>query len=136
VTRLFTEMSPSYDIVNLVSSFGFSGFWRAQCVGNLDLRPGNIVADLMSGSGECGSYLRRRISPDGKIVSVDICPAMCKRQQRRLDQHPATPIEIRRENALSTGLPENSVDHVVSACGLKTFDASMWPDIWAKQDFA
>jgi len=117
-------MSPSYDVVNLVSSFGFSEIWRAQCVRHLTLRPGNVVADLMSGSGECWRYVRRRIEPDGRIVSVDLCPAMCKRQEQRLNQRPMTPVEIRCENALSMALPENSVDHIVSAFGLKTFDAS------------
>lgn len=117
-------MSPSYDVVNLVSSFGFSEIWRAQCVRSLDLRPGNVVADLMAGSGECWNYVRRRIKPGGKIVSVDICPAMCQRQQRRFNLGLVAPIEIRCENALSMGLPENSVNHIVSAFGLKTFNAS------------
>jgi demethylmenaquinone methyltransferase/2-methoxy-6-polyprenyl-1,4-benzoquinol methylase len=76
----------------------------------------------MSGSGECWNYVLRRIKPAGRIVSVDICPAMCKRQHRRLSHDLTTPIEIRCENALSTGLAENSVDHVVSAFGLKTFN--------------
>lgn len=117
-------MSPSYDFVNLVSSFGLSEIWRAQCVRNLELRPGDVVADFMAGSGECWRYLRRRIKPAGRIISVDICPGMCRRQERQLNQFAATTIEIRCENALSTSLREGSVDHVVSAFGLKTFDAS------------
>jgi len=124
VTRLFTEMSSSYDFVNLVSSFGFSELWRAQCVRNLELRPGDVVADFMAGSGECWSYVRRRIMPAGRIISVDICPAMCRRQERQLDEDSATTIEIRCQNALSTSLREGSVDHIVSAFGLKTFDAA------------
>ena len=124
VTRLFTEMSPSYDVVNLVSSFGFSEFWRAKCAGNLELRTGDVVVDFRAGRGECRSYVRRRIKATGRIFSVDICPAMCKRKEARLSHHAQKPIDIRCENALSTRLPASSLDHVISAFGLKTFNAT------------
>jgi demethylmenaquinone methyltransferase/2-methoxy-6-polyprenyl-1,4-benzoquinol methylase len=47
---------------------------------------------------------------------------MCDRQKRRLARHPGLRADIRCENALATSLPDKSVDHVVSAFGLKTFD--------------
>jgi demethylmenaquinone methyltransferase/2-methoxy-6-polyprenyl-1,4-benzoquinol methylase len=123
VTRLFDQMSPSYDVVNLISSFGFSEIWRAQCVRNLNIQQGTVVADLMAGSGECWTYLKRRIKTNGQIVSVDISPVMCSRQKRRI-QNRKMPVDIRCENALSMSLPDRSVDFVISAFGLKTFDSN------------
>jgi len=115
-------MSPSYDVVNLISSIGFSEIWRAQCVRNLNIQQGTVVADLMAGSGECWTYLKRRIKTNGQIVSVDISPVMCSRQKRRiLDLD--IPVDVRCENALSTSLPDRSVDFIISAFGLKTFDS-------------
>ena len=122
VAHLFDQMGASYDIVNLVSSFGFSEIWRAQCVRNLNIRPGAIVADLMAGSGECWTYLRRRIKPSGQIVSIDISPVMCRRQKHRM-RNLNTLLDIRCENALSMSLHDASVDFIISAFGLKTFDA-------------
>lgn len=124
VARLFDQMGPSYDIVNLISSFGFSEIWRAQCICNLSIGQGAIVADLMAGSGECWSYVNRRTGPNGRIVSVDFSPVMCRRQKRRLDRLGGCPIEIRCENALSLGLSDGSVDFIVSAFGLKTFNTA------------
>ncbi len=116
-------MSPSYDVVNLISSFGFSEIWRAQCVRNLNIQQGTVVADLMAGSGECWAYLKRRIKTNGQIVSVDISPVMCSRQKRRIHSLD-TPVDIRCENALSMSLPDKSVDFIISAFGLKTFDSN------------
>jgi demethylmenaquinone methyltransferase/2-methoxy-6-polyprenyl-1,4-benzoquinol methylase len=123
VTRLFDQMSPSYDVVNLISSFGFSEIWRAQCVRNLNIQQGTIVADLMAGSGECWSYLKRRIKTKGQIISVDISPMMCSRQKRRIRDR-ETSVDIRCENALSMSLSDKSVDFIISAFGLKTFDSN------------
>jgi demethylmenaquinone methyltransferase/2-methoxy-6-polyprenyl-1,4-benzoquinol methylase len=123
VTHLFDQMGASYDIVNLISSFGFSEIWRAQSVRNLNIQQGTIVADLMAGSGECWTYLKRSIKSNGQIVSVDISPVMCARQKRRLRDFD-TPVDIRCENALSMSLPDASVDFIISAFGLKTFDSS------------
>ena len=53
IAQLFDQMGPSYDLTNIISSFGFSEIWRAQCVRNLQLSRSSVVADLMAGSGEC-----------------------------------------------------------------------------------
>jgi demethylmenaquinone methyltransferase / 2-methoxy-6-polyprenyl-1,4-benzoquinol methylase len=123
VTHLFNQMSPSYDVVNLISSFGFSEIWRAQCVRNLNIQQGTVVADLMAGSGECWPYLERRIKTNGQIISVDISPMMCSRQKRRIRDR-ETFVDIRCENALSMSLSDKSVDFIISAFGLKTFDSN------------
>ncbi len=126
VAHLFDQMSPSYDIVNLISSFSFSEIWRCRCVRNLSIQPGSIVADLMAGSGECWTYLRRRIKPAGKIVSVDFSSVMCQRQNRRRRRRlNDVPVEIHCENVLTMSLMDNSVDFIVSAFGLKTFNAPL-----------
>jgi demethylmenaquinone methyltransferase/2-methoxy-6-polyprenyl-1,4-benzoquinol methylase len=122
VADLFDKMGPSYDIMNLVSSFGFSEIWRAQCVNNLKIHEGAIVADLMSGSGECWTYLNRRIKTNGEILSVDISPVMCDRQKKRLGCI-NVPVHIRCESALQMKLPTSSVDFAISAFGLKTFNS-------------
>jgi demethylmenaquinone methyltransferase/2-methoxy-6-polyprenyl-1,4-benzoquinol methylase len=125
VAHLFNQMGPSYDIVNLISSFGFSEIWRARCVGNLPIEEGMIVADFMAGSGECWTYLKHRITPTGKILSVDFSSVMCGRQKDRLNRLKNLDVNIYCENALSTSLGDNSVDYIVSAFGLKTFNAPL-----------
>lgn len=124
VAQLFDQMGPSYDAMNLITSFGFSEIWRAQCVRNLNIPESAVVADLMAGSGECWPYLKRRIKSKGRIVSVDISQVMCNRQRRRIKSHSDKSVEVRCENALATNIPDSSMDYIISAFGLKTFDSS------------
>ncbi len=117
VQALFDRMGRTYDLVNLVSSFGFSAFWRRQCVANLPITPRAFVCDMMAGTGECWSHiLRRGANP---VISIDFSQVMTERQKlRRLSK--GLPIDVRCENAVATSIPPESVDFVVSAFGLKT----------------
>lgn len=117
VARMFDRMGPTYDFVNRISSFGFCELWRYQCVRHARIQPGDVVCDMMSGSGECWPYLRRR--KVSQIISVDFSPVMIKRQRQHRQQGKVA-LAIHQENATSTSLPSRSVDCVVGAFGLKT----------------
>lgn len=114
---LFDRMGPTYDLVNRLSSFGFCELWRFQCVQHAKVAPGEVVCDMMAGSGECWPYLRRRQA--GRVIAVDFSPVMVKRQRDRSARN-RQPVEILQENATRTSLAAGSVDCVVCAFGLKT----------------
>ena len=45
VRDLFDKMGPTYDRINVISSFGFSEWWRRQCVNNANIATGEHVCD-------------------------------------------------------------------------------------------
>ncbi len=112
-------MGRTYHLVNLISSVGFSAFWRRQCVRNLSIHQGACVCDMMSGTGECWPYLFR--SGARSIASVDFSRTMIARQKlrRAFKKHDVASL---CENAIATSIPDNSMDFVVSAFGLKTLN--------------
>ncbi|MEM9235505.1 MAG: class I SAM-dependent methyltransferase [Verrucomicrobiota bacterium] len=114
--ELFDRMGPTYSATNLITSFGFSEFWRKSCVVGAGIKSGTLVCDMMAGSGECWRHIRPDVA---KIISIDFSKFMNDRQRRKqlLD---ARQIDVICENATSTSLGDGSVDHVVSAFGLKT----------------
>lgn len=116
VRDLFDKMGPTYDRINVISSFGFSEWWRRQCVQNGDIVKGSHVCDMMAGSGECWPYLLKK---EARITSVDFSDFMVERQTDRNHQH-NNEIDIKCENAVDTSIPDQSIDTVVSAFGLKT----------------
>ncbi len=118
IQELFDRMGPTYDVVNLISSFGFAEFWRRQCVLNATVSAGARVCDMMSGSGECWRYIVKR---GATLVSVDFSSVMIRRQTQRRARF-GNGVEVRRENALQTSIEDNSIDCVVSAFGLKTLN--------------
>jgi demethylmenaquinone methyltransferase / 2-methoxy-6-polyprenyl-1,4-benzoquinol methylase len=109
-------MGPTYDIVNMVSSFGFSALWRRECVRNARIVRGDRVCDMMAGSGECWGHLPARCH---SLVAIDFCSTMVRGQKNRMSRVPFA-VDSRTENAVNTSLANASVDCVISAFGLKT----------------
>jgi demethylmenaquinone methyltransferase/2-methoxy-6-polyprenyl-1,4-benzoquinol methylase len=116
VQALFDRMGPTYGLVNIVSSFGFSEFWRHECVKNANVEVGTRVCDMMAGSGECWDSILKR---GGVLTSVDFSQVMNERQNTRKKKLNLK-VDVRCENALQTTIESNSIDCVVSAFGLKT----------------
>src|SRR5437870_727596 len=101
VQMLFDRMGPTYDIVNHISSFGFSTFWRRLCVRNVGVRSGDRVCDMMAGSGECWSHIPAHSS---SMVSVDFSPAMISRQRKRRVRV-RRQVDVLAENTVQTSVP-------------------------------
>jgi demethylmenaquinone methyltransferase/2-methoxy-6-polyprenyl-1,4-benzoquinol methylase len=116
VRDLFDRMGSTYDLVNHVSSFGFCRWWRIECVDRAEIRSGDVVCDLMAGGGECWDLILRRAQ---SVVSIDFSPVMIGRQRRHQTRF-GDRVEVRCENAMGSSIPDQSVDVVVCAYGLKT----------------
>ncbi|WP_182866683.1 class I SAM-dependent methyltransferase [Rhodopirellula sp. JC639] len=121
VRQLFDEMSATYGIVNLISSFGFCRRWRRQCIEQLSYRESLTVVDLMTGMGELCPAIAKRIGPGGKIIAVDNSPVMCRKAWQNHDGRLGCELDIREEDALGSEIPDASADRVVCSFGLKTF---------------
>ena len=122
VRRLFDEMSRTYGVVNLISSFGFCSFWRRQCVRQVPVRPGMSVYDLMSGTGECWRSINSRAKHAVSIVALDFSPEMCRRATQQLRHYPGLRVEVAEADVLDNTLAACAADCVISTFGLKTFD--------------
>lgn len=125
VKALFDRMGRTYDVMNVVSSFGFSEFWRWQCVANVPIQKGQQVCDMMAGTGECWRYLRWRGA--AMVTAVDFSHYMAERQRARRVKTKAgagdsMDVAVLEENATATSLADASMDHVVCAFGLKTLN--------------
>jgi demethylmenaquinone methyltransferase/2-methoxy-6-polyprenyl-1,4-benzoquinol methylase len=121
VKALFDRMGRTYDLTNVISSFGFSELWRWQCVAQAPIRFGQHVCDMMAGTGECWRYILRRGA--ASVTSVDFSHYMSDRQRKRREKAgAAAPVTVLEENATATSMPAGSMDHVVSAFGLKTLN--------------
>lgn len=121
VRSLFDEMSASYGIVNLLSSFGLSWLWRRQVLRRVTIPAGARVADLMSGMGELWPALLPRIG-HGRLVAIDISATMSRRARQRWARHSQV-IEFCETDVLGAPIKPGTLDVVVSSFGLKTFNA-------------
>ncbi len=71
IKQLFNEMSATYGLVNLISSFDFAWWWRRQCVRLAGLNEGGRVCDFMSGQGEARLLARyTRLFKNAKLAQA------------------------------------------------------------------
>jgi ubiquinone/menaquinone biosynthesis methyltransferase len=120
VKNLFNDMSKTYDRVNYITSFGFSKRWRRQFVNEITLSDGDVVADLMTGMGECWEFSLSQIGSTGKIVALDFSEGMIQHAQARKSKLRAGNIEILCEDVFNSSINSNSVNAVICGFGIKT----------------
>ena len=121
VKNLFNDMSKTYDRVNYITSFGFSKRWRRQFVNEIPLADGDVVADLLTGMGECWEFSLNKIGPSGKLVALDFSEGMIQHAYSKKNKLQAHNIEILCEDIFGSSIASNSVNAVVCGFGIKTF---------------
>ena len=124
VESLFDEMSGTYDLMNYCSSFGFSERWRRQFLEHLNLRSGMTVCDVMCGMGECWPTIEQQVGPEGQIIGIDFSAEMLHFSTRRRMRLAPMQIDLKKENALTSSLEDESVDALVCGFGIKTLSAA------------
>lgn len=86
--------------------------WRARCVEELCLSPGDTVVEMGCGTGANFPALRERVGPEGTVVGVDLVPAMLRQAQARTERHGWANVHVVRGDARRP--PVATVDALVS----------------------
>jgi demethylmenaquinone methyltransferase/2-methoxy-6-polyprenyl-1,4-benzoquinol methylase len=77
--RIYFEVSPTYELVNHVMTWGMDVLWRRKAAATATLEGGARWMDMCSGTGEMAAYLARR-APDGAfVVAADFSLPMLRR---------------------------------------------------------
>lgn len=85
----------------------------AQVLEALDLRPGEIVADLGAGSGYFTFRMAPKVGETGKVLAVEIQEAMLKTLSARASTLKAANVEVVRGTETDPHLPAGGVDLVL-----------------------
>ena len=121
VQDLFDSMAGTYGVVNLISSFGFTYFWRRQCVrGSGQLPDASSGYDLMSGMGEIWGQFLKHYPGVGKLTAIDFSDSMIQGSLAQKDRMKTDRIEIIQADALGESVAPDSADFIVCCFGLKT----------------
>ncbi|NLW60018.1 MAG: bifunctional demethylmenaquinone methyltransferase/2-methoxy-6-polyprenyl-1,4-benzoquinol methylase UbiE [Firmicutes bacterium] len=113
----FRKIAPSYDLVNTLISFGLHHHWRNYTIEKADLQPGHRVLDVCCGTGMITKDLAQKVGPQGKVVGLDLSPAMLKIAAQNLRAYPW--IELVEGNALALPFPNDVFDRTVIGYGLR-----------------
>jgi arsenite methyltransferase len=78
------------------------------------LPPGATVLDVGSGAGFDAIQAARQVGPTGRVIGVDMTPAMLARARAAVAAAGLTNVEFREGRAEALPLPDESVDVVIS----------------------
>tara|TARA_B100001250_G_C19709710_1_gene748594 strand:- start:3 stop:704 length:702 start_codon:yes stop_codon:yes gene_type:complete len=123
IENLFNAISPKYDLLNDVFSFGLHRIWKRQLL--IWLRPslGEHWVDLCCGTGDLTLQLARLVRPEGSVLGIDFSPEQIDIASKRTSKEAWLPVSWLKGDALSTGLPSGLFDGVVMAYGLRNLES-------------
>jgi demethylmenaquinone methyltransferase / 2-methoxy-6-polyprenyl-1,4-benzoquinol methylase len=79
IVATFDELAPVHDRMAAILSLGLDRRWRSAVVAETRLTPGDSAIDVAAGTGLLATELADRVGPFGRIVAVDLSPAMVER---------------------------------------------------------
>lgn len=82
------------------------------------LRPGDVVVDLGSGGGLDVFLAAKMVGPNGRVIGIDMTPAMIERARENAASGGYTNVEFYQSTIDRIPLPDASVDSVISNCVL------------------
>ncbi|KAA9350002.1 arsenite methyltransferase [Larkinella humicola] len=80
------------------------------------IKPGDVVVDLGSGAGNDGFVARAETGETGRVIGLDMTPAMIDRARRNAKTLGYTNVEFVYGDIEDMPLPDNLADVVVSNC--------------------
>jgi arsenite methyltransferase len=81
-----------------------------------NLRPGEVVVDIGSGGGMDAFLAASRVGPTGKVIGVDMTPAMLKRAREAAIRAGIKNVIFRHGQAEELPVEDSSVDVIISNC--------------------
>jgi arsenite methyltransferase len=82
----------------------------------LGLQPGETVLDLGSGAGLDALLAAERVGPGGRVIGVDMTPAMVARARRNAEKAVVAHVEFREGRLEALPVADGTVDAVTSNC--------------------
>lgn len=123
VREVYSKRAARYDLsANLYSLIGVRiNAYRKEAIRALNLQPGSTVLDLGCGTGLNFPFLQDAVGPHGKIIGVDLTPAMLAEAEARTQKHRWSNVELIQADVSRFEMPQG-VDGVLS-----TFALSLMP---------
>jgi len=121
VTTMFDSIAPVYDRMNTVMTAGQDGRWRRAAVRAALLPAGGSALDVACGTGKLTAALAAAVGPEGRVLGIDLSPAMLDEARRAFGELPG--VEFRVGNALALPAEDRSFDAATIAFGMRNLSS-------------
>ncbi len=121
---MFSDIAPTYDLLNRLLSFGVDRLWRARAVAGLLNDSGGTDArflDLATGTADVALEVHRQAGGGAIIVGVDFAYPMLVRGKAKAEKR-GVPLALIQGDGLRLPFQDAAFDGVVIAFGLRNFE--------------
>jgi len=118
VRHIFSEIAPSYDLLNHLLSLNVDRRWRRRALEVLQWKrvPAGCYVDLCAGTLDVGAELSRRAGFRGFILGADFAEPMLRAGMGKAQPATLAPLVA---DALQLPLPEATADGAIVAFGIR-----------------
>ncbi|MDE3101326.1 MAG: ubiquinone/menaquinone biosynthesis methyltransferase [Chloroflexota bacterium] len=114
IAEMFDRISPRYDLLNRVLSFGTDVSWRRRAIARARLGPGERGLDVGVGTGDLSVGLLAASDPTSAVTGVDLAPRMLALGRARLARF-GSRYDAVIGSATALPFPDAAFDRVVTA---------------------
>jgi len=124
VQAMFDRIAKRYDLMNTVMTAGLHDEWRRRAVKVADVKPGDHVLDVATGTGDLAFELARAVSPGGSVTGADFSEEMLVVARQKQPASLAgldAEIVFEQGNALELKYDDDTFDAVTVGFGVRNF---------------
>lgn len=121
IQTMFASIAPRYDLTNDVLSLGMHRLWKHRAIAALNLKPGNHVLDLCTGTGDLAFIAATKVAPHGSVTGLDFVPQMVEIAKHKALQS-SLPLNFITGDVMSLPFEGASFDAVTIAFGIRNVD--------------
>ena len=122
VARLFARISPHYDLMNDIMTFGMHRRWKARTAALAAAALPGPALDVSTGTGDLAFRLARERSANG-VVALDLLPEMIRLARGRAAMQADARVSLVVGDALSLPFPDS-----IFSCATAGFSLRNMPD--------
>ncbi len=120
VSNMFNQISPTYDLLNRILSFGIDKRWRKQLVTHLPPQKTLKLLDLATGTCDQLIALLDNANAEIHAIGIDIAEEMLNIGKEKLRGRPN--VELQAASAASLPFADNSFDCATISFGIRNME--------------
>ncbi len=118
IRSIFKTTAPHIDFLSTLFSFGLSHLWRRRLVSSSEIRKGDKVLDVCTGTGELAFPLSEKVGLKGSVTGIDFCAEMLRLAEKKRNGGSAN-ISFILSDAKNIHFPDDNFDAVTVAFGMR-----------------
>lgn len=120
IWKMFDAISPTYDRVNRVMTYGFDRYWRKKMAERLPPFDKIALLDIATGTGDQIFFLMDHASSIDYAIGIDLAKEMLRIAQKKLKTKPyADKITFQEVDALNLPFDDNAFECVTISFGIR-----------------